>query len=152
MFALLRPAGGDAGAIFFGAALIVLTFVLPGGFIAGARRIRARLVTIEPHPPWLDQLPPRPAVATAPDVVRWSGPALVVPDTSDSSTDDTSTWARPVDRALQGASEATAPVDVDGVLVVPVSIVPRPLGDAADTASAVEGGDDGDDPDVRWRR
>src|SRR6185312_9518313 len=53
LFVVLRPAGGDAGAIFFGFALILLTFLLPGGFVAGVRRVRARIVTVMRYPAWL---------------------------------------------------------------------------------------------------
>ncbi|MEO5898803.1 MAG: branched-chain amino acid ABC transporter permease [Ilumatobacteraceae bacterium] len=52
LFVLLEPAGGDASGIFFGVALIVLTLVLPGGFVSGMRAIRSRLVTIDPNPSW----------------------------------------------------------------------------------------------------
>jgi len=52
LFILLKPAGGDASGIFFGVALIVLTSVLPGGFVAGMRALRSRLVTIDANPSW----------------------------------------------------------------------------------------------------
>lgn len=52
LFILLKPAGGDASGIFFGVALIVLTLVLPGGFVAGMRALRSRLVAIDPNPSW----------------------------------------------------------------------------------------------------
>jgi hypothetical protein len=53
LFDLLRPGGGAAVGIVFGLALLLLMFVLPGGFIAGVRMLRARVVTIVPHPSWL---------------------------------------------------------------------------------------------------
>jgi branched-chain amino acid transport system permease protein len=53
LFDLLRPGGGAAVGIVFGLALLLLMFVLPGGFVAGVRMLRARVVTIVPHPSWL---------------------------------------------------------------------------------------------------
>ena len=53
LFAALKPGGSGAIGIVFGVALIVLMFVLPGGFVSGARRLRARLVQVEPRPRWL---------------------------------------------------------------------------------------------------
>jgi branched-chain amino acid transport system permease protein len=56
LFAWLRPAGSAAVGIFFGLALLLLMFLLPGGFIDGMRRLRARVIRIEPNPPWLDDI------------------------------------------------------------------------------------------------
>ena len=39
---------GPTGSFFLGALLIILTFVLPGGVIYGARRLRSRLVKVQP--------------------------------------------------------------------------------------------------------
>ena len=39
---------GPTGTFFLGALLIILTFVLPGGVIYGARRLRSRLVKVQP--------------------------------------------------------------------------------------------------------
>jgi branched-chain amino acid transport system permease protein len=65
LFDWLRPAGSAAAGIFFGLMLLLLMFLLPGGFVDGARRLRARVITIEPNPPWMvdvrpssDGLPP----------------------------------------------------------------------------------------------
>ena len=55
LFDLLRPGGGAAVGIVFGLALLLLMFVLPGGFVAGVRMLKARLVTIVPHPTWLNE-------------------------------------------------------------------------------------------------
>jgi branched-chain amino acid transport system permease protein len=55
LFDLLRPGGAAAVGVVFGLALLVLMFVLPGGFIAGVRMLRARVVTIVPHPRWLNE-------------------------------------------------------------------------------------------------
>src|SRR6478672_7766565 len=49
LFDALKPGGSGAIGIVFGVALIVLMFVLPGGFVSGARRLRARLVQVEPR-------------------------------------------------------------------------------------------------------
>jgi len=59
LFDWLRPAGSAAAGIFFGLLLLVLVFLLPGGFVDGLRRVRARVITIEPNPPWMvDVRPP----------------------------------------------------------------------------------------------
>ena len=39
--------------MFFGLGLLVLVFLLPGGFVAGMRKLRARFVQVMPHPSWL---------------------------------------------------------------------------------------------------
>jgi len=114
LFVLLRPAGGEAGAMFFGAALIVLTFVFPGGVVAGARQIKARVVTITPNPPWLADhvsLPPfvpeRPLVVEPPDdrIFRRPDPAvatdaamipIVARGEDPAATDPDAMWRRPV--------------------------------------------------------
>ena len=62
LFDLLRPGGGAAVGIVFGLALLLLMFVLPGGFVAGMRMLRARVITVVPHPSWLpDERPARSA-------------------------------------------------------------------------------------------
>lgn len=53
LFALLRSGGGASVGIFFGLTLLVLLFVLPGGFVTGVRMLRSRFVRIVPHPSWL---------------------------------------------------------------------------------------------------
>ncbi|MCU1502451.1 MAG: putative branched-chain amino acid transporter permease protein [Ilumatobacteraceae bacterium] len=53
LFVWLRPAGGEGVGIFFGLLLVLLMFVLPGGFIDGVRRLRARVVRVVPRPAWL---------------------------------------------------------------------------------------------------
>ncbi len=58
LFDWLRPAGGAAAGIFFGLLLLLLVFVLPGGFVDGARRLRSRVIIIEPNPPWLVDVSP----------------------------------------------------------------------------------------------
>jgi branched-chain amino acid transport system permease protein len=61
LFKWLHPAGAGAVDIFFGFTLLILMFLLPGGFVNGFRRLRARVITIEPDPPWLDEVEPLPA-------------------------------------------------------------------------------------------
>lgn len=58
LFVLLRPGGGAAVGIFFGLALLILMFTLPGGVITGVRRLRDKLVTVVAHPGWLRDVPP----------------------------------------------------------------------------------------------
>jgi len=46
--------GGDAiSGVFFGLGLLLLVFLLPGGFISGMRKLRARIVHVTPNPTWL---------------------------------------------------------------------------------------------------
>jgi branched-chain amino acid transport system permease protein len=46
--------GGDAiSGVFFGIGLLILVFLLPGGFISGMRKLRARVIQVIPHPTWL---------------------------------------------------------------------------------------------------
>jgi branched-chain amino acid transport system permease protein len=46
--------GGDAiSGVFFGAGLLAMVFLLPGGFVSGMRKLRARFVQVIPHPTWL---------------------------------------------------------------------------------------------------
>jgi branched-chain amino acid transport system permease protein len=52
----LRPGGSVVAALFFGIVLLLLMFVLPGGFVDGMRRLRARIVRVEPRPRWLDDV------------------------------------------------------------------------------------------------
>jgi branched-chain amino acid transport system permease protein len=42
---------GPTGGFILGAMLIALTFVLPGGIVAGFRKLRARFVQVVPRPP-----------------------------------------------------------------------------------------------------
>jgi len=66
LFDWLRPAGSAAAGIFFGLLLLLLVFVLPGGFVDGVRRLRARVITIEPNPPWMVDVGAPPAHGMAP--------------------------------------------------------------------------------------
>ena len=52
------PDSGPISSLFFGVALLVLVFVLPGGFVAGARAVRGRIVCVVPNPPWLAEVRP----------------------------------------------------------------------------------------------
>ncbi len=46
--------GGDAiSGVFFGLGLLALVFLLPGGFVSGMRKLRARVVHVIPNPSWL---------------------------------------------------------------------------------------------------
>ena len=53
LFELLDSAGGAAVGIVFGLTLLALMFALPGGFVSGVRRLRERVITVEPDPTWL---------------------------------------------------------------------------------------------------
>lgn len=61
---------GPTGPLLMGALLIILTFFLPGGVIAGIRQIRAKVVQILPRPPAL-------AGASAPDASTVAGETTV---------------------------------------------------------------------------
>jgi branched-chain amino acid transport system permease protein len=78
LFDWLKPAGSAAAGIFFGLLLLLLVFVLPGGFIDGFRRLRDRVITIEANPPWMVDVSPPPADGMPP-VQRsrstWRAPA-----------------------------------------------------------------------------
>jgi branched-chain amino acid transport system permease protein len=52
----LRPGGSVVAALVFGIVLLLLMFLLPGGFIDGMRRLRAHIVRVEPRPRWLDDV------------------------------------------------------------------------------------------------
>ncbi len=56
LFEWLRPGGSVVAALVFGVVLLLLMFVMPGGLIDGVRRLRARIVRIEPHPRWLEDV------------------------------------------------------------------------------------------------
>ena len=46
--------GGDAiSGVFFGLGLLALVFLLPGGFVSGMRKLRARIIHVIPNPPWI---------------------------------------------------------------------------------------------------
>jgi branched-chain amino acid transport system permease protein len=48
-----RQGGGAIAGVFFGLGLMAFVFVLPGGFIDGMRRLRAKVVQVIPNPSWL---------------------------------------------------------------------------------------------------
>ncbi len=48
-----RPGAAAVSGVFFGVGLLILVFLLPGGFVAGMRKLRARFVQVVPHPSWL---------------------------------------------------------------------------------------------------
>ena len=54
---------GPTGTLILGAMLILLTFFLPGGIIAGLRKLRARFVTVIPQPPAVHDGAASPALA-----------------------------------------------------------------------------------------
>jgi branched-chain amino acid transport system permease protein len=70
LFDFLEPAGIGAVGVIFGLTLILLMFLSPGGFVAGARNLRGRIVRIEPDPVWLHEVDRRGA----------AGPGALAPD------------------------------------------------------------------------
>jgi branched-chain amino acid transport system permease protein len=132
LFVLIRPAGGDAAGIFFGVALIVLTLLLPGGFVSGLRRLRARLVTVVPRPRWLRVRRQGPADVGDPrrdvDLSRGDGPILTLP-------------IDPTSRVLTEPAEITvATRTTDAPIAFRDPVVRNGAAAAAD------------DPDAMWRR
>jgi len=74
-----RQGAGAIAGVFFGIGLMIFVFLLPGGFIDGMRRLRARCVRVIPNPSWLRHAAATATVATAaPEVVP--PPALVTAD------------------------------------------------------------------------
>ena len=72
---------GPTGPLIMGVLLIVLTFVLPGGVVAGFRQIKAKLIRVVPQAPELATVgsdDPAPPPVTGGEVHR---PANVTPDT-----------------------------------------------------------------------
>jgi len=55
LFRVLRSAGGAAVGVFFGVALLVLTFTMPRGIVGAWRAIVSRLFVTQPNPKWLSQ-------------------------------------------------------------------------------------------------
>jgi branched-chain amino acid transport system permease protein len=51
-----RPGGDAVSGVFFGLGLLALVFLLPGGFVSGMRKLRARFIQVIPNPPWLEQV------------------------------------------------------------------------------------------------
>jgi branched-chain amino acid transport system permease protein len=51
-----RQGAGAISGVFFGAGLLLFVFLLPGGFIAGMRKLRARVVQVIPNPSWLSDV------------------------------------------------------------------------------------------------
>lgn len=52
LFDLLEPGGAAAAGIVLGITLLLLTFLLPTGFVGGMRLLIARVVRVEPDPAW----------------------------------------------------------------------------------------------------
>lgn len=48
-----RQGGDSIAGVFFGLGLLALIFLLPGGFVDGMRRLRAKIVRVIPNPSWL---------------------------------------------------------------------------------------------------
>jgi branched-chain amino acid transport system permease protein len=48
-----RQGGPSISGVFYGLILLGFVFLLPGGFVDGMRRLRAKVVRVEPHPSWL---------------------------------------------------------------------------------------------------
>ena len=51
-----RQGKGGVVQVVFGLLLLGFVFILPGGFIDGVRRARAKFVQLVPHPRWLEQI------------------------------------------------------------------------------------------------
>jgi len=78
---------GPTGTLFLGILLILLTFVLPGGIVAGVRKVKARIIQIVPQPPPGATIPP--AATDGSVVASVAADADESPDTSDGVSDVT---------------------------------------------------------------
>lgn len=78
-----RPGRGGIVSMVFGALLLIFVFVLPGGFIDGFRKLRAKFVTIAPRPAWLASINPS---NSAPAVEARAVAAAASPALADNST------------------------------------------------------------------
>lgn len=74
-----RQGAGAIAGVFFGLGLMAFVFLLPGGFIDGMRRLRARCVRVIPNPSWLRHAVATNAAPAAAEVI--AAPALVAPAT-----------------------------------------------------------------------
>lgn len=64
-----RQGGDSIAGVFFGLGLLALIFLLPGGFVDGMRRLRAKVVHVVPNPSWLRDVHSRPiSDAAAPGI------------------------------------------------------------------------------------
>ena len=69
LFEWLGPSGSSISGAVFGLVVLVLVFFLPNGFVGGIRALRARVVTVIPHPAWLaDVRRPTTSDGSEPDV------------------------------------------------------------------------------------
>jgi branched-chain amino acid transport system permease protein len=60
-----RQGRGAVSTVLFGVSLVIFVFLLPGGFIDGVRRVRAKVVRVIPNPWWLRRSrPAAPAAAS----------------------------------------------------------------------------------------
>lgn len=75
--------------VLFGVLLLILVFLMPYGIADGMRRLRARILTVTPHPSWLEEAKERAAThrADAPAIVTAAAgptddehPLVPVPD------------------------------------------------------------------------
>ena len=53
LFEWLGPSGSSISGAVFGLVVLLLVFFLPDGFVGGLRALRARIVTVIPHPSWM---------------------------------------------------------------------------------------------------
>lgn len=74
---------GPTGPLIMGVLLIVLTFFMPGGIVAGTRQLKARFLQITPRPPVLRG-------ATTDDAPEATAEPAVPPTTGEQDTDTTS--------------------------------------------------------------
>lgn len=63
-----RQGGRSIAGVFFGVGLLIFVFLIPGGFIDGMRRLRARVVRVVPDPSWRRRSVATNAAAAALDV------------------------------------------------------------------------------------
>lgn len=69
-----RQGGRSIAGVFFGIGLLIFVFLLPGGFVDGMRKLRARVVRVVPNPSWRRDVATKPA---APAAIETDAPAPV---------------------------------------------------------------------------
>jgi branched-chain amino acid transport system permease protein len=55
-FSFFEDRLGAPDGLLYGALLLIVVFLLPGGLVDGLRRVRSRIIGLRPNPPWLATL------------------------------------------------------------------------------------------------
>jgi branched-chain amino acid transport system permease protein len=101
---------GPTGTFLLGIMLILLTFFLPGGVVAGSRKLKARFVRVAPRPPDI-QVEPLVPLADAHDDTLHTEPAAVA--SADPVVVTTADGAEPTVHDRDPAADQVRPVTSD---------------------------------------